>query len=70
MRKRRSLADLPIVPYILASGSVVFAWAAVQAWVFHAPQYGLATAVGALIGGLLIYAFFSWLKRKKREAED
>lgn len=69
MRKRRDLEDFPLVPVILFAGSVVLAWAVVQAWLLHAPLYGLATAVGATIGGFLSYAFFGWLKRKKSEAE-
>jgi hypothetical protein len=70
VRKRRDLTNFPLVPVILLAGCVVFAWAAVQAWVYTAPPYGLATAGGGVIGALFSYFFFGWLKRKKSEPHD
>lgn len=69
MRKRGDPKDFPLVPVILFAGSIVLAWAAVQAWLLHVPMYGLFTAVGALIGCILSYFLFNWLKRKRSEAQ-
>lgn len=65
MRKPKDFALLRVV---VITGVVLLGWAAVQIWVFDAPLYALAWAVGVLIGCFVTYIFFGWLRRKKSES--
>jgi hypothetical protein len=44
--------------------------AAIQAWLLDAPRYGLATASGALIAGIVSLFGFRWLKEERSETRD
>lgn len=61
----RRPSDFPLVQVVIFAGTVLLGWAAIQAWVLDSPVYAISTAIGTVIGGLLSYFFFSWLKKKK-----